>query len=149
MDFKPLTISFKGDRAYIYVWISKKWRTIYVGQTNNTNGTLGRALNHIRGQGTLRNRFEEQIGLKLEKVEDFILLSFTLPNESKYISNESCYREAIEYKVQFNLYLKNNEVNNKYEIISNVRSNNLVGEDEIEKIAKKITNEIVEIYKEI
>ncbi|MFW6030809.1 MAG: hypothetical protein ACOCRO_11250 [Halanaerobiales bacterium] len=149
MDIIPLTISFRGDIAYIYVWFSKEWQALYVGQTNNINVTLGRALNHIGNQGTLRNRFEETIGIKLEKANDFILLSFPLPDEKKYVSNESCYREAIEYMVQKNLIFAKNKLNSSYKIISNVRSNDLVGAKSLEIIAEKITTKFINIYKDI
>ena len=149
MNFSPLTISFKGDRAYIYIWVSKKWDVLYVGQTNNANGTLGRALGHIKNEGTLRNRFEERVGIELENVNDLLLLSFPLPKEKKYVSNESCFREAIEYLVQINLYFNQDKVRTPYNIISNVRSNNLVGKKYIEEIANNITSDFINIYNEL
>lgn len=64
-----ISSAFDGKNAFIYLWISKKWKVIYVGQTNDRKGSFGRAFSHIQNNGTLRMRFEEEVGIKLEAAD--------------------------------------------------------------------------------
>ncbi len=99
-----ISTCFNGsDIAYIYLWISKKYKVIYVGQTNGKRGSFGRAFSHIQDGGTLRLQFEEKVGIKLEEADDLVLVSYPLPQQQEYMSIESSYREAIEYLVQIKL----------------------------------------------
>jgi hypothetical protein len=91
------------SKAYIYIWYSKKWRVVYVGQTNDIRGTLGRAISHVQENGTLRMRFEDTVGEALELADDLIMISFPLPSEREFISLETSYREAVEFLVQTEL----------------------------------------------
>ena len=93
-----------GSTAFVYTWVSKQWKMVYVGQTNDSRGTLGRARAHVGSAGTLRKRFEEEVGINLESAADLVLFSFPLPQRPEYTSEESSYREAIEYLVQVGLY---------------------------------------------
>ena len=65
------------DTAYVYIWISKSYKVIYIGMTNNSSGPIGRAQGHFNSKGTFRKRFLQERGLGIEKALDMILLSST------------------------------------------------------------------------
>lgn len=134
------------NRAFIYFWVSKSNKFIYVGQTNDKSGTLGRAVGHLRHDGTFRKRCEEKVGVYLEKVDDLTLYSFPLPSEQKFIGAESSYREAIEYLVQSKLILKRGKGNPMYLIISWVRTSDRTNESIVQSISENIVNEFLRLY---
>lgn len=125
-------------KAYIYLWISKKWQIIYVGQTNDKRGSIGRAFSHIQDEGTLRQRFEEEVGVRLEQADDLILVSYPLPQEPKYFGIETSYREAIEYLVQIGLRDIRGDVEPTFQVISNIRCNDRTSSPFIRKYATEI-----------
>jgi hypothetical protein len=106
------------DTAYIYIWISKLHAIIYIGMTNNSSGPIGRAHGHFNSSGTFRKRFLQQKGVGIEKVPDMILLSFPLPKKRLYTSEESSYRESVEYLVQKELQLRRGKLIPNYDIVS-------------------------------
>lgn len=119
----PANISSYFDRrlAYIYIWLSKAHKVVYVGQTNAEEGTLARAAQHVGPSGTLRKQFEEAVGLQLEQAADLIMLTFPLPISAEFIGLESSYREGVEYSVQCRLRDVRAELNPSFRVISNVR----------------------------
>ncbi|MBD3883281.1 hypothetical protein IFO70_16055 [Phormidium tenue FACHB-886] len=141
-----ISSAFDGTSAFVYLWISKKWRVIYVGQTNDRKGSFGRAFSHIQDNGTLRTRFEEQVGTKLEAADDLILVSYPLPKEPEYTSEESSYREAIEYLVQIGLRDVRGEVKPKFNLISNVRTVERTSNPSLKRYADKIVKNFLEVY---
>lgn len=145
MKYKGLSIGYKNAHAYIYIWFSKEYRILYVGQTNDKNAVLGRAIAHVSENGTLRKRCLDQ-GLKLESITDFVLLSYDLPGERKFISTESSYRLAVEYKVQSGMHNLRGKVNPPFRLISKVTYTDHASESEIVKIAEEILYDFMEIY---
>ncbi len=121
--FIPSLIStcFDRTRAWVYVWVSKRWRVVYVGQTNEAVGTLGRAASHLGEEGTFRRCFIATTNAAVEQASDLVLLSFALPTESRYRSLESAYREAVEYNVQWGLQRLRARLNPSFRVISTVR----------------------------
>lgn len=146
---KSMFIGYKGNvEAYIYIWFSKSTRLVYVGETNNVNGVIGRANQHvIKNRGTLYNRVYDK-GYNLYEIEDFVLLSYPLPREKRYTSEETSFRISVEYLVQKKLI--ENRINSKtsYELISNVDVGPHVGLAVVEQIANKIAEDFGEIYNE-
>lgn len=134
------------NSAYVYIWISKKYRLVYVGQTNALRGTLGRARNHIGKHGTLRLRFESTVGEKLEVADDLILASYTLPRQREYLGLESSYREAIEYLVQKGLVVARTGVSPTYKLISKVRYTDRASDVVVREYAREIVNDFKANY---
>jgi hypothetical protein len=133
--------------AYIYIWISKIYAILYVGMTNNSAGPIGRASGHFSSRGTFRKRFIEEKGIGIEKVEDMILLSFPLPKKHIYISEESSYRESVEYLVQKELQLSRGMLNPSYDIVSwHERFPRRTSNSEVKNIANSIVDSFKEIY---
>ena len=130
---------FDGEsKAYIYLWISKKYRVVYVGQTNDRKGTFGRAYSHLESNGTFRQRFEDKLGIKLEDAHDLILVSYLLPQTQDYIGTESSYREAIEYLVQNKLRDIRGSVEPRFDLISRVRYSDRISSIRLQLFADKI-----------
>lgn len=147
---KSLYIGYKGrQEAYIYIWFSKENKVVYVGQTNNINGVVGRAVQHVTvGTGTLFNCLDEK-GLDLYELNDLLLLSYPLPREKKFLSEETSYRISVEYLVQTNLYLMRQYTDDPFQIISHVTTGPYIDLERIKNIAKKISDDFIELYKEI
>jgi hypothetical protein len=144
--WSTISSAFDGTNAFIYLWISKKWRVIYVGQTNDRRGSFGRAFSHIGDDGTFRRRFEEETGARLELADDLILVSYPLPREPEYTGVESSYREAVEYLVQIGLRDIRGVVYPKFSLISNVRTVGRSSSLFIGKYADAIVRDFLEAY---
>jgi hypothetical protein len=132
--------------AYVYIWLSKKHRIVYVGQTNSARGTLGRARNHVGKLGTLRMRFEGETGERLETAEDLILASYALPQEPEYIGVETSYREAVEYLVQANLVIARGSLSPTFKLISKVRYTDRASSAFIQRYALEIVSDFSTRY---
>lgn len=141
-------IFFGRGRAYIYIWVSKQHGVVYVGMTNNKNGTLGRAAQHTHyTKGTLRFRFTQKHGFNMDVCNDFKLLSFALPGKKKFTSVEKSYREAIEWLVQQELIVLAGTFSPTFDVISYVHNSAYrVGNGEVKKIAQDIIKNFSSSY---
>ena len=105
----PLLVSRVGDAydrhcAYVYLLASRIHGAVYVGETNDAGGALGRAGSHLRPDGTFTKRFEDRIGLAAEDATDLTLVSARLPLVPEFTGVEKSYRQGAEYLVQAGLY---------------------------------------------
>ena len=129
------------DTAYIYIWVSKVFAVLYIGMTNNSSGPIGRANGHFNTKGTFRKRFLQEKGIGVEHVSDMTLLSFPLPQKREYISEESSYRESVEYLVMKELQLQRGVLTPSYDIVSwHDRFPRRTTNSEVIKIATDIVN---------
>jgi hypothetical protein len=135
------------DTAYIYIWVSKSSSLIYIGMTNNSCGPIGRAHGHFNSTGTFRKRFLQEKGIGIESVQDMILLSFPLPKKRLYISEETSYRESVEYLVMKELQLSKGRLIPNYEIVSwHERFPRRTSNSEVKRIANDIVSEFTSNY---
>lgn len=146
---KSFYIGYRGQlEAYIYIWFSKAYRIVYVGQTNAIYGVVERANQHVTQPcGTLYSRVYDE-GLNLNDIDDFVLLSYPLPREKRFLSEDTGYRISVEYLVQKILNRKRKDVREPYKCISNVSPGPFVGMEKMLKIAEYISNDFIEIYTE-
>lgn len=146
---KAFYIGFKGRiEAYIYIWFSKKYRLVYVGETNNIHGVVGRANQHVsHSTGTLYSKVYAS-GYNMDEIDDFILLSFPLPREKRFISADTSYRISVEYMVQQNLIELRKDVDCPYKCISYVTTGPYNDQKKLQRIAKTIAEDFKEIYVE-
>lgn len=144
---KSFFIGYKGSvEAYIYIWFSKQFALVYVGETNNINGVVGRACQHVKsGTGTLYNRLYDK-GYDINDIDDLMLLSYPLPREKRFLSEETSYRISVEYLVQRKLIEERLNCNKPYVIVSNVTPGPHTGLVKIQKIAEQIVADFVETY---
>ena len=129
---------FDGSRAYVYLWVSKQWRVVYVGQTNDPAGTLGRAAGHVAPGGSLRKRFYETVALPLERADDLVLLSYPMPARAEYQSRASSYRLAVEYLVQAAMWEVRTRVTPTFTVISAVATNARTRDADVGRLAAEI-----------
>ena len=76
----PLLVSRVGDAydrhcAYVYLLATPMHGAVYVGETNDGGGSIGRAGSHLRPGGTFTTRFEDRIGVDAEDATDLTLVS--------------------------------------------------------------------------
>jgi hypothetical protein len=142
-----LRAHFDSRRAYIYVWFSKMHRVAYVGQTNGARGSLGRAAAHVASAGAFRLRFEEEIGLTLERADDLMLVSYPLPKKAKFTGTESSYREGVEYAVQRGLHDARRTLTPRFKLISNVRYSERASLKSVRSYADQIVNHFQTTYR--
>ena len=144
---RSMYLGYKGRlEAYIYIWFSKSTRLVYVGETNNIHGVIGRANQHVgHSNGTLYHRVYDN-GYDLDQIDDFVLLSYPLPREKRYISEETAYRISVEYLVQKKLI--ENKINSpvKYTLVSNVEVGPHTGLASLQKIADDIVEDFSAAY---
>ena len=144
---RSMYLGYKGRlEAYIYIWFSKSTKLVYVGETNNIHGVIGRANQHVgHSNGTLYHRVYDK-GYDLDQIDDFILLSYPLPREKRYISEETAYRISVEYLVQKKLI--ENKINSpvKYTLVSNVEVGPHTGLASLQKIADDIVEDFSAAY---
>ena len=138
---------FNGaNRSYIYFWVSKQARVVYVGQTADRVGTYGRGYGHLQPDGTLRCRVEDITGHPLEVYDDLLLVSYRLPETPEYIGLESSYREAVEYLVHTQLLLERGRVSPVFRVIANIRANGRVEQHTVRQLAANITSDFLRNY---
>ena len=113
-------IFYGNNQAFIYIWLSKSEKLVYVGQTNDRFGTWGRSFGHIQPQGTLRMRCEQILGIDIDFIEDLVLVSYLLPQTIEFTGEETSFRLAVEYLVQIGLQEKRKDLIPTFRIISNV-----------------------------
>ena len=146
---KSMYIGYKGKlEAYIYIWFSKSTQLVYVGETNNRHGVVGRADQHVDRSGTLYQRVYDK-GYNLYQIEDFILLSYPLPREKKYLSEETSYRISVEYLVQKKLTENKINSNTSYTLVSKVQVGPHIDLVSVQKIADEIAKDFHEVYNEV
>lgn len=138
---------FKGSNSsYIYIWVSKKTKIVYVGMTNARIGTLGRAGQHLDSRGTLRTNFDRVKGYSIDYTSDLILLSYRLPQNKVFITVEKSYREGVEYLVQKELLKLRGILSPTFDIISWVRISPRINNGIVKKIADDIVVSFINVY---
>jgi hypothetical protein len=137
---------FSSEHAYIYIWVSKNNKFVYVGQTASSTGTLGRAAQHVAADGVLRRKVNEETGLALEEVRDLKCWSYKLPEHTEFTSTGSSYREAVEYLVQRGILDVRSEIEPSVSPISDVRYSNRANIDLVESCAQEILDEFMSSY---
>lgn len=144
---KGFYIGYKGTlEAYIYIWFSKSTGFVYVGETNNIKGVIGRAIQHITNDtGTLYNRVYDK-GYDINQIEDFILLSYPLPREKRFTSEETSYRISVEFMVQKKLIEKRIEQEKPYQTVSFVTPGPFIDLAIVQTLSDDIVSDFIDIY---
>lgn len=146
---KSLYLGYKGRlEAYIYIWFSKSTKLVYVGETKNIHGVIGRAEQHVgHSAGTLYHRVYDE-GYDLDLIDDFVLLTYPLPREKRFISEETGYRISVEYLVQKKLIANKIKSTDNYKLISYVDVGPYTNIASIQAIAESIAIDFNEAYNE-
>ena len=138
--------SFWGPpSSYIYLLYSKKYNIIYVGQTCEQNGALGRLCGHLANNGTFRSKVYET-GYNIDEISDLSLCVYRLPNVAYFSSAERTYREGVEFLVQKRLRDISGELSPYLKVVSWVKYNDSASLPEIKKVAKSVIEEFIGLY---
>lgn len=139
-----VTLSFIGGsfvgsgHGYIYILYSKTHHSLYVGQTNDQCGIVGRLHAHVNYNGTFRMRLLERGGINLDDVDDLHVFSYCLPRDPRYIGIDRTYREGVEYLVQKLLHTVRGRINPFMHIVSHVEYNDSAQLTFVRSIAQEI-----------
>lgn len=88
---------------YALCVIADDLRVLYVGQTNQVGGVLGRLGQHLSEAGTFRSRVENILGLRLADTDCVWCVAVPLPQTRRFESRASDGREAVEHLVEESL----------------------------------------------
>jgi len=84
----------------------------------------------------------------LAEINDFILLSYPLPREKKFISDDSSYRISVEFLVQKYIIAEKYKFPGPLKLVANVVPGQFVFYPRIQKIAHSIVDDFYAIYME-
>jgi hypothetical protein len=135
-----------ADRGYIYVLYSKNQHALYVGQTNDRAGTIGRLNAHISINGTFRIRLLEKEGVGLDEIDDLHMFSFSLPKDPRFTGLDRSYREGVEYLVQKHLHSVRGSLRPFMRIVSNVEYNDTAQLTLVQSTALEVFNEFLRTF---
>lgn len=129
-------------KPFIYfIAILKPVALLYVGQTCQRYGVLGRFFQHLEPDGTLRNR---AIEAGIDDFENISIIAVDLSKHNKFGNAYNRYRDALEFLLHCEMKAKGCKSKIPFEVISNVRANIFVNDFELQKLSKEIANEIVD-----
>lgn len=127
-------------RGYVYLIFSRIPNALYIGQTRNELGALGRLSQHLSQteSNTFLKRVAQRHSLENATPSDIIFLAIDLPREKRFEGSSSEYREAIEGAVHL-IFLKQLCAKGlNAPLISNYRINGYSRELDIELLAADI-----------
>jgi hypothetical protein len=136
---------FRGSRAYIYILYSLNQRALYVGQTAERHGVIGRLCGHIATDGTLRTRLYEH-GVELNEVDDLTVFAYCLPEDPRYIGIESAYRQGVEFLVQKGLRMGGGPLHLPLRIVSNIAYNDAAAQPMVIRAADQVLAAFIAAY---
>ncbi len=110
---------------FIYLICSKKFKTLYVGETFNTYGGIGRLSQHIgrTDYSTFRKRICETFSFDDVEIGEVLFLAIPYCDKKSFTIKSNDYRSAVEYITQYalNNWVIENNINML--VISRVRAN--------------------------
>lgn len=131
---------------FVYIIYSREYHCVYIGQTLSHEGLIRRFADHLTNS-SFRKHFIEMYGFEaFQLIKDLELFYSILPNNNKFESYESCFREAVEYNLQN--FFRENKLNPYLTIISKVSNNNIsaVGLREMKSHAERIFSDFKNAY---
>lgn len=93
--------SIADRRDWLYVIVAPHWKALYIGQTTNARGVLGRLAEHLgrSGGSTFRSRLQDIHGYEDLEIGEVRLWAWHLePSHGPFA--ELDYREATEFLLQ-------------------------------------------------
>lgn len=128
-------------KPFIYfIAIVKPYPLLYVGQTSQRQGVLGRLLQHLDEEGTFRKRVLEAGVVEIEEIE---VVTVDLSKYSDFANIYNRKQDALEFLIHCEMKSQGCKTKIPFEVISFVRNNNLVFDFDIQELSKIITYEVV------
>lgn len=133
------------QRSYIYILYSKRERRVYVGQTNEQCGVIGRLAGQVSAKGTFRSRLRDE-GINLDEIADLHVFAYRLPDDPRYINTDRSHREGVEHLVQKRLHALRADVTPTFNIVSNVEYNATADLPYVRRVADSLIAAFVQAY---
>lgn len=138
IDVNSSKVAIRKPQIYI-ICVMKPEPLVYVGQTCQKNGVLGRFYQHMSG-GTLIEIMKEN---GICEFEDVSVMAVDLSEYSIFNDVYSRKREALEYLIQREMKAQGCKTVIPFRVVSRVYHNSEVTDQEIQKLAQKIVKNIV------
>lgn len=139
IDINSSKVADRKPQIYI-ISIMKPEPLVYVGQTCQKNGVLGRFYQHMSG-GTLTEIMSEN---GIREFEDVSVLAIDLSEYSIFDDVYSRKREALEFLIQREMKVEGCKTPVPFKVVSRVYHNGEVSNHKIEKLAKRIVKNIID-----
>ncbi len=118
-------------RGYIYAVVLPVYRVLYIGQTRNALGALGRLAQHLSysGSATLRQRIARHLGGHAVDLGDACSIAYSLADRTEFSGDSGVYREAVEAVTQATILNALGDTGVRLVVLSYVERNGYVGQD--------------------
>lgn len=139
IDVSSSKVAVRKPQVYI-ICVMKPEPVVYIGQTCQKNGVLGRFFQHMSG-GTLT---KIMWGNGIHEFEDVSVIAFDLSEYGIFEDVYSRKREALEFLIQREMKVVGCKSFIPFKVISKVYYNGEVTNPQIEKYAKQIMKKVIE-----
>jgi hypothetical protein len=114
--------------GYVYAVVLPTHRVLYIGQTRNALGALGRLAQHVSysSSATLRQRVSRHLGYDEVSLGPLRYLACPLGDEREFCGTSSVYREAVEAVTQARILNVLYDVGVSLVVLSHVERNGYV-----------------------
>jgi len=125
------------QKPYIYcICIKNPTALVYIGQTSQKRGALGRFMQHIRTDGTLMKQVK---AIGIVDIADVFVAAKDLTEYNIFEGVYSIPRNSLELLVQSTMKAKGCSSVIPFEVISTVANSSQIHDFEIQKIASDVT----------
>lgn len=139
IDVNSSKVSVRIPQVYI-ICIEKPEAFVYVGQTCQKHGVLGRFFQHMSG-GTLTKIMEKR---EICEFDDVSVMAVDLSEYDMFDDVYSRKREALEYLIQREMKAEGCKTSIPFKVISQVFYNAEVRNQDLEKLAKIIVKDVID-----
>ena len=133
-------IEIARQKPYIYcICILRPVALVYIGQSGQKRGVLGRFLGHVDNDGTLIKKLRE---VGVSSFSDIAVVAMDLTEYKIFNDLYSMSREALEFLINSAMKAKGCKAKIPFEVISYVANRSLVHDFKIQEIAEEVTQKI-------
>ena len=132
--------------GYVYLIFAPELPVLYVGQTRAFSGALGRLTQHLTNgnHSTFRQRCQHILGLEELDVGPIRFFACDLGRRREFHSDNSTYREAVEYVVQLELLKHVPDMTvHVGPIVSRVAANGYTSLDWVQRAASRLVEQAI------
>lgn len=139
IDINSSKVSVRKPQIYI-ICVLKPKPVVYVGQTCQKNGILGRFFQHMTEGGTLTQIMWEN---EIYEFEDISVMAVDLSEYGIFDDVYNRKREALEFIIQREMKVEGCKSEIPFRVLSRVFYNSEVANHKIDKLAKQIVKKII------
>jgi hypothetical protein len=133
-------VKIARQKPYVYcICILRPSAFVYIGQSAEKRGVLGRFIGHVSKDGTLMKKTKEA---GVVDFEDVTVVAMDLTDYHIFDGLYSRSRTALEFLIHSSMKAKGCKANTPFEVISYVSNCSLIHDENIQRIAKEVTEKI-------